>query len=344
MTIEACLSFCDEGQYIYAGLEYSDCDSTIQYPSVSAPLSECDMPCAGNASESCGAGNLLNILWNGQPSPIFVSTVTNANGDTDGVSNRTLQTPVNIPNGVTAESCVAACQSLDGPLPNCDSNSSTGCDNALGAATQHVSDDDCRMVCDANHTEYCGNANRIAVYDFTPAGTSPDPPQCISTDVSNFTLVAVYNNPPVNGPSSVTLKAILVELVPNIAWLILSACPTCCSDWTYFTMENSVFFPQSLIYPSLDASSIGPTDGESPAFVSLNPPFPGSQSYCTVIDASSPTGSPPLLSFADSADSFSLCTNSSANNRLDVVYSPVTGHPNYSIDDCSPVTIQVISN
>ena len=43
-------------------------------------------------------------------------------------------------------------------------------------------------------------------------------------------------------------------------------------------------------------------------------------------------------------DAFSLCTNTSANARVDVVFSPVTGHPHYVLDDCEPVSIQVITS
>lgn len=96
-----------------------------------------------------------------------------------------------------------------------------GCDNSVNPITQHVSDDDCRAVCTADHNEYCGNANRIAVYRFTEPGSTP-PQQTCTTDMDDFTLLAVYNNPPVSGPSSLNIKAVLVELVPNTFWTILS--------------------------------------------------------------------------------------------------------------------------
>ena len=61
-------------------------------------------------------------------------------------------------------------------------------------------------------------------------------------------------------------------------------------------------------------------------------------------DPVAPSGSPPLLSLNGHADSFSLCTNTSANARLDVVFSPVTGHPHYDLDSCQPINIQVITH
>lgn len=107
-------------------------------------------------------------------------------------------------------------------------------------------------------------------------------------------------------------------------------------------------------------------DGESPNFVASIPAFPGFQGYCTMVSYLLGTtyqkikvcfffvyqsdltdvagsGSPPLLAFNGKADAFSLCTNMSANARIDVVFSPVTGHPHYVLDDCEPVSIQVIA-
>jgi hypothetical protein len=51
-----------------------------------------------------------------------------------------------------------------------------------------------------------------------------------------------------------------------------------------------------------------------------------------------------LLSFGGKTDAFSLCPNltAQANGRLDVVFSPVTGHPHYNLDDCSAISIEVV--
>ena len=111
-------------------------------------------------------------------------------------------------------------------------------------------------------------------------------------------------------------------------------------------------------------------DGESPNFVASLPAFPGFQGYCTMVSSLlcayistkiikiyyplavcqsdhtvvASSDSPPLLAFNGKADAFSLCTNTSANARVDVIFSPVTGHPHYDLDDCEPVSIQVITS
>lgn len=97
-----------------------------------------------------------------------------------------------------------------------------GCDNAIRNTTQHVSDDDCRMVCSATHTQYCGNANRLAIYQFSPSDQTPSPQICLATDVGNFTLMAKFKNPLTQGPTAVPLKVVMVEMVENVLWTILS--------------------------------------------------------------------------------------------------------------------------
>ena len=136
-------------------------------------------------------------------------------------------------------------------------------------------------------------------------------------------------------------------------------------------MKNSIISPQSMVIPTQMMTSGLINDGESPNFVASIPAFPGFQGYCTMISSllcinisnnfikiipffppayqSDPTvvangGGPSLLAFNGIADAFSLCTNTSANARVDVIFFPVTGHPHYVLDDCKPVSIQVITS
>jgi len=352
MTIETCIAFCNAGGFIFAGVESGQecyCDSTIQIPGARAPLTDCSQACAGNSSEICGASGRLDIFTSGAPSPNLVPAPTPGwtyqGCLTDNTANRTLPVPINVPVGVTAETCTAACQSAAAYThAGLENGHECWCGNVTNPIAEHVSDDDCRAVCSANHAEYCGNADRIAVYDFTPAGSPPPPPQQCAGDIENFTLVAFFNNPPLGSPTQVNLKAVLVELVPNTFWTILSACTTCCSDWPTFSLQNSVFLPRSASNPVQSMTSIGAADGQSPAFVASSPPFPGAQAYCAAETTTASNTAELLLSFGGKTDSWSLCTNTSANanGRVDLVFSPVTNHPNYAFSSCNAVTIQLI--
>ena len=158
-----------------------------------------------------------------------------------------------------------------------------GCDNAIHAPTQRTSDADCRMVCQATHNEYCGNQNRVAIYQFSPSGIPPGPQACLQTSLSGFTLQAQFKNPPLNGPATVPLKVTVVEMVKNVLWTVLSACPLCCSEWPAMSMQNSIITPRSVAIPTQQMASTFTMDGESPGFVASIPAFPGSQTYCTMV-------------------------------------------------------------
>jgi hypothetical protein len=90
--------------------------------------------------------------------------------------------------------------------------------------------------------------------------------------------------------------------------------------------------------------SSAPGPGETPNFVASNPAFPGFQSYCAM-NATVAGNGPQLLAFGGISDAFALCTNTSvnANGRLDVVFEPVTNHLNYVLDDCIPITIEILA-
>ncbi|KAK4467137.1 heme peroxidase [Cladorrhinum samala] len=62
MTLEGCADFCQG--YTYFGAEYASecyCGNVFGAGSVEANVQDCSMPCAGNASEYCGAGNRLSV-------------------------------------------------------------------------------------------------------------------------------------------------------------------------------------------------------------------------------------------------------------------------------------------
>lgn len=65
LTVESCVAACSGLNYIVAGMEYSSecfCDNFVENGGVLATSpADCNMPCTGNSSETCGAGNRLSI-------------------------------------------------------------------------------------------------------------------------------------------------------------------------------------------------------------------------------------------------------------------------------------------
>lgn len=350
MTIENCINFCSPLDYHYAGVEFGQecyCDSAIQVPATQTNMSDCSMTCTGSKAETCGGPSRIEVFASSNPLPIIPQTTGQwayLGCFTDMVQNRTLSTGINVPTGVTAATCTATCQTANFSLAGVENGQECWCANSISPTGQHVSDNDCRAVCLSDHSQYCGNADRIAVYTNTATGP-PTQSQCTSTDISSFTLTAFYNVPPQSGPSSVPLKLVIVEMVPSATWTILSACSVCCSNYPTFSLSKSVFLPHSSLNPIEGMVSIAPGDGESPTFVAANPAFPGFQAYCAMTSVTPPLVGTSVLAFGGKSNAFSLCVNNTqaANGRLDVVFSPVTGHPHYSLADCSPVTIVINS-
>ncbi|KAF4604362.1 WSC domain-containing protein 2 [Pleurotus pulmonarius] len=267
LTIESCIAICDDAGFIFAGVEFGQecyCDSVIQDPGVETDISECNFGCSGNPAEVCGSGGHMNIFYSGAPLPQFAETIGETGWSfqgcfTDNTQNRTLRVPVAIPQGVTPESCTAACQTAGGfARAGLEVGRECWCDNLLDASSEARPTRECRTVCSADHTKLCGSANRAAVYGFNIGGGGSQPEQCTDVNVNNFTLQAVFKAPPPSGPSTVTLKMILVEMVPDIMWSILSLV------------------------------SATPRAGESLSFLASSPPFPGDRGYCVTNDINQP--------------------------------------------------------
>ncbi|PWW75224.1 WSC-domain-containing protein [Tuber magnatum] len=64
MTVQSCVSYCQTGGYMYAGIEYSTecfCGNTIATTAKTAPASECNMLCGGDKFAYCGGPGRLNV-------------------------------------------------------------------------------------------------------------------------------------------------------------------------------------------------------------------------------------------------------------------------------------------
>ena len=64
LTIESCRAFCAARDFIYFGVQFGHmclCGNTSPSPSLQTSESDCNMPCAGNPSQLCGATYRMNI-------------------------------------------------------------------------------------------------------------------------------------------------------------------------------------------------------------------------------------------------------------------------------------------
>ncbi|KAJ7222415.1 hypothetical protein GGX14DRAFT_428693 [Mycena pura] len=182
MTVQNCIAFCDSKQFIFAGLEFMvNCANLIGTTGVKAAITDCNMACTGDASESCGGPGRLNVFWSGAqppPAPTIPKSIgkweslgcysDNVNGE-----GRALVNGMNVAGQVSLETCTTAC--FNAGMPFSELTSLTDCGTAIvngGAPTPLA---DCNMLCAGNSSEFCGGPNRLTVYNYTGTDLPPPP-------------------------------------------------------------------------------------------------------------------------------------------------------------------------
>src|ERR1700722_11586626 len=69
------IPLCDIHRFVSSSHADPDCGNEIVNGGASTAITDCDMPCTGNPSEACGAGNRLNVYDNGGTPPPLPSVV-----------------------------------------------------------------------------------------------------------------------------------------------------------------------------------------------------------------------------------------------------------------------------
>lgn len=124
MTVALCATAAAASGYTLFGVEYAgECYGAnyLSKTAINATLTDCNMPCNGNASEYCGAGNRINLYASGTtipgPKPSAKAPAIPVNWNslgcyTDSVQGRSLSHGQNVPGGsknMTNANCAAAC-------------------------------------------------------------------------------------------------------------------------------------------------------------------------------------------------------------------------------------------
>ncbi|KAI1374179.1 WSC-domain-containing protein [Hypoxylon crocopeplum] len=187
MTIEYCISTCETKGYILAGLEYSrECYCGISLGSTASV--DCSaipkMVCAGNASEWCGAPNLLTI-WNDtsylqSATTLVVNTTTINNGSATylgcfsdpGVNSRALQGSSTVNGAMTNEMCASYCQEKGYSLAGTEYSQECYCGN-VNTVSIIADDSQCNMKCRGNSPRACGGSLKLSVWALTQLTPSP---------------------------------------------------------------------------------------------------------------------------------------------------------------------------
>jgi len=181
MTLESCAAFCAGNKYF--GTEYGGecyCGNLLAASSAEADQADCSMPCTGDATELCGAGNRLSLYSTDDvTAPPPTSQPETVVGDDDDatvwtfedcytenaaveVGVRTLGAEGFADDGMTLEVCAGLC--ADYAYFGTEYGRECYCGDTLAAGSEVALGSNCDMPCAGNVSEYCGAGNRLSVY------------------------------------------------------------------------------------------------------------------------------------------------------------------------------------
>ncbi|EJT99506.1 WSC-domain-containing protein [Dacryopinax primogenitus] len=179
ISVESCETFCAQGGYVYAGVEYGDecyCGNELDNGAGGqAADSDCNMPCSGNSGETCGGSYRLN-LYSRTGTPTSPTGWTNLGCRVDSPS-RALTGTSQIGGSNSVESCETFCAQGGYVYAGVEYGDECYCGNELdnGAGGQ-TAESDCNMPCSGNNGETCGGSYRLNLYSRTGTPTSTTSP------------------------------------------------------------------------------------------------------------------------------------------------------------------------
>jgi hypothetical protein len=307
--------------YAMFGVEYGAecyCGDKLGTGSVQAPIKECNMVCAGNSSEYCGAGNRLNVYTLARTA---TSTTSIASSSTSsGAISASTDTPTS-----TASSASSASPTPTGPtVPPTISNYTyvdcyaeppngralTGklvatddmtldkcqascvgytyfaveyarecfCGNTLSDGSKPATDGRCNMLCAGNKLQYCGGPVGLTLYKLGRNTTSSVAPSATSTAAS---VSSVASSAPAASISSAAA---------------VSSAST--SSSTSKSDSQSSASPASSTLPASDASSSPASTSSSTASSTAA----SSSASSSTVSSSAPASSATLTSSSGSDD------------------------------------------
>jgi len=199
LTRAMCQETCASAGYRYAAMQNGNscwCGDAEDVGSHGqAPDSDCSTPCAGESSETCGAGS-RNEVWRVQPKATYAGCYVDA-------STRDLPVYKGHDNYRTRQSCMNTCAASGYDYAGLQNGGQCFCgsESDLGTYGQAADDSECNKACTGNSSQTCGGSWRNSVWKITPsrregtwcynASTNPFEREIVRTD--SATLVWLGN-------------------------------------------------------------------------------------------------------------------------------------------------------
>jgi WSC domain len=283
-TNEACFTACSAAGYSVSGNEYGTecyCGNAFSAGTTSASESDCNMPCPGNSTEACGAGNRLSIYSNlanvtiqSPPTlPLTVGAYSRMGCWSDNQGNgRTLSALIpSLGKNNSLEACAKACSGYN--YFGTEYGTECYCDDNLNQLQSNQSITDCSMVCPANSTEYCGAGNRLSLYKLTQVSSSSSTSMTSTTSTSTSTTSSSTSTTASTTTSSISSTSTLTSTTSTSTSTTTSTTSTTSStsSTSSSTTTSSTITPTSISTTSSSTSSTTTTSTTSSSVSSVLP-------------------------------------------------------------------------
>jgi len=180
-TPAQCAANCRALGYQFSGTEYANecyCGNTL--PTTNTTSTQCNMACAGDSTQFCGAGNRINIVQDLNWVQTFFARASFQTWNlmacyVDSGSARTLPNAVNLgatggPNNATIPNCLSACAAAgytycgEEYYSECYGSNTAPAASLIAPGSSDPLAAGCNYACRGNKTEACGGSNRVLVY------------------------------------------------------------------------------------------------------------------------------------------------------------------------------------
>ncbi|KAJ7442543.1 WSC domain-containing protein [Mycena galericulata] len=249
---------------------------------------------------------------------------------------RQLQHQKFVTGGMTAEACTSVCKTAGFALAGLEFGGECWCDSFLQGTDQFADSQCTQMVCAGNSTETCGGPDRLQVYLDTSAAP-PNTSVCVVTSSEDFSPVVVTKSTPA---TQTRLNLIDVGVDGTHAFLLTAdTCGPSCE--VEGDVQNGDLYVLSSLYPDAEfVEFFNVTTGESPVARQL---FSIENNvFCAQISPVTGRIGPLVVAANNRSDLWALCPNTTAGSRLDLVYSPVSNNPDYTLSSCQSVWFTMV--
>ncbi|KAJ6597228.1 glycoside hydrolase superfamily [Mycena vulgaris] len=223
LTQDSCISTCDTKGYSYGGLQYGDecwCGNSLaNNQGVATAASDCNMPCAGNSAQICGASYRMSLF---QKTTAVQDTVptsgwTQTKACVVDTSARILQGSHVSSSSNTPASCQVTCAGQGFGIAGVQNGNECWCGSAIiGGIPSDAATSDCNVACAGDSLSKCGGSWRMQIYTAPASGTTTTTSSTTSSTTTTTTTTTTTSAATATSTSWALSSACVVDTSARI--------------------------------------------------------------------------------------------------------------------------------